>query len=530
VKVSVKEIWENAAVTSTSARIHSQWRFDTVIVGCGTAGSILAARLTEDESRTVCVIEAGRDYRTFDDLPAAVRVPRANRSESSSNPNYSAAVDWGYMARSTPLQPSVPVARGKVVGGSSSVNGAAFLWPLREDLDEWAAAGNPSWTYDSCLPFLKAVERDCDFDDEWHGSDGPVPINRPPKADWVPLNVAFYEACIARGYPHCPDANRPDSSGVGPIPRNIQERARYGAAVAYLLPAHDRKNLTVLGDALVTRLVIKDGCATGVEVVTNGESTVVEGRDVVVSAGAVGSPQVLMLSGIGPAAHLQSLGIPVFVDLPGVGQNLRDHPVLCASWSAHAIAFPSGQSNTAQLRLRASTPGSEDPHDMALLSFRSQGTDQFGIPFSLMRADSAGELRLTSADPAVPPRIDFRHLGESSDRRRMRRMLALVSEIIDDAAYDELRGVRIDPRPEEDGVEEAIDSWMMRNVRTGDHISCTCKMGPDRDKMAVVDEQGRVYGIEHLRVIDSSIMIDCPRVNTNAMTMMIAEKLAASLA
>lgn len=507
-------------------------RFDTVIVGCGTAGSILAAHLTEDPSRTVCAIEAGHDYSSFDELPMSLRAHRANRSEAGKNPNDPKTVgfpDWGYTARSTDLQPRVPLPRGKVIGGSSSVNGGVFFRALRQDLDEWAAAGNPSWEFDRCLPFFKSIEHDYDFNDEFHGSAGPIPVHRPAEQDWAPLNAAFYEACQALGYPSCPDFNRPDTWGVGPIPRNIHEHTRYGAAIGFLLPVHERQNLTILSDALATRIVFSGAAAQGVEVIVDGRPRLIEADQVLLTAGAVGSPHLLMLSGIGDARHLRSFGIPVVADLPGVGQNLRDHPTLCASWATGEVTYPAEAGTSGQVGMRADTPGSADPLDMRLMSFRGEGQGRFGVPFSLMHADSAGEVRLASADPEAPPLLDLRHLHERSDLTRMRTMLEVAIEVVGQAAYKRYAPVQLEPGPEVLADDAALEAWMLRNVITGEHATSTCKMGPESDPMAVAGENGRVHGTERLRVIDCSLMPDCPRVNTNATTMMIAQKLAATL-
>jgi choline dehydrogenase len=507
-------------------------RFDTVIVGCGTAGSILAAHLTEDPARTVCAIEAGRDYSSFDELPMSLRAHRSNRSEAGQNPNDPRTVgfpDWGFTARSTELQSNVPLPRGKVIGGSSSVNGGVFFRALRPDLDEWAAAGNPSWKFDNCLPFFRSIEHDYDFSDEFHGSAGPIPVHRPASPDWAPLNVAFHEACLALGYPSCPDFNRPDTWGVGPIPRNIHEHTRYGAAIGFLLPVHERPNLTILANALATRIVTSNGVAQGVEVVVDGRPELVEADQVLLTSGAVGSPHLLMLSGIGEARHLRSFGIPVAADLPGVGQNLRDHPTLCASWAATEVTYPAEAGTSGQVGMRADTPGSSDPLDMRLMSFRAEGRDRFGVPFSLMHAASAGELRLVSADPQIAPAVDLRHLHDPWDRTRMRTMLEVANEVIGHAAFKQYRLGQLEPGPDVLADDAALEAWMLRNVITGEHATSTCKMGPETDPTAVADESGRVHGVERLWVIDSSLMPDCPRVNTNATTMMIAEKLAAAL-
>jgi choline dehydrogenase len=501
-------------------------RFDTLIVGCGTAGAILAARLSEDPRRVVGVVEAGRDYPAIDALPAGVRSHRSSRGlvTSLNDPDVLGFPDWGLRFQSNPLQPDVPLPRGKIVGGSSSINGGVFFRTLREDLDEWSV-DNPDWAFEACLPYFVRLESDRDFSDSYHGGDGPIPVNRAHPDQWVPLNQAFHAACVGLGFPDCPDFNAPDAWGVGPVPVNIDQAVRYSSAVGYLMPAHERSNLTVMAPARARRLVFDGSTTTGVEVELDGQLALLEADEVIVAAGPVFSPHLLLLSGIGPEEHLRSMGITPVVPRAGVGQNVRDHPVLCASWSAVSeVQLPTaGPGTPGQVGLRAPTPGSADPHDMRLVSFRAEGTDRFGIPFSLMHAASAGALELATSDPSQQPRIDMRHLDHPSDRARMRAMLEQTREIVSHRAYDGLRGTALGP------LDADLDEWMLRTVITGHHISSTCKMGPSTDPMAVVDQSARVHGVDNLRVIDASILPDCPRVNINATVMMVAEKLADDL-
>jgi choline dehydrogenase len=501
--------------------------FDSVIVGCGTAGAILAARLSEDSSRSVCVVEAGAAYASVDAMPAGVRSHRSARGLTSRNdPDVLGFPDWGLRACSTRLQPDVHIPRGRVIGGSSSVNGGVFFRALRDDLDEWVADGLPLWAYTECLPYFNRLETDFDFGQAgYHGDRGPIPVHRAQAEDWVPLNKAFHAACLELGFPECADFNEPDMWGVGPLPVNIHDSVRVSSAIGYLLPARDRPNLTILAGATARRLVIDRGRATAVEIDMDGAVSSIEGTEIILAAGAIGSPQLLLLSGVGPAEHLRSVGVDVLVDLPGVGQNLRDHPVLCASWAAADLELPTAPPGTpGQLGLRATTPRSTDTQDMRLVSFRAEGPNRFGIPFSLMHASSRGFVELADAQPVIPPCIDFRHLEEPSDLQRMRDMLAVVTEILHQPAYDGLRLHQLEPLVST--TPHDLDDWMLRTVITGHHASATCRMGTPENRKAVVDQTGRVYGVDNLRIVDASIMPDCPRVNINATTMMLAERIA----
>lgn len=512
--------------------------FDVVIVGGGTAGCILASRLTEDPSRTVCLIEAGHDYASVEELPPAVKshfffqdiltLPGRNPND----PELTGAPDWGFKARLTNYQHAAVLPRGKVIGGSSSVNGGVFFHPLREDLDEWAAAGNSFWAFQECVPYLKMIENDYDFGSaDYHGSAGFIPVQRATAADWVPLNSAFYQASLDAGFPDCPDLNMPDSWGVGPTPVNMRDHIRYGSAIGYLIPVRERTNLTILGDSLALRIKVMGGAARSVEVERSGELITVQGDEIILSAGVIGSAQLLLLSGIGPAAELEQVGVRPVANLAGVGRNVRDHPVVCGSWAAPHVVLPtSGPGSPGQVGIRATTPGSDDTMDLRIMSFRRDGEDRFSLPFSLMRAKAAGSIKLRTSDPSIAPCIDLAHLGHPSDMERMRTMLDVVCDLVSRSAYDGVRFEQIGPSAEDLASVEKTERWMLRTVMTGHHASSSCKMGPAGDPMAVVDEFGHVHGMERLRVVDASIMVDCPRVNINCTTMMMAEKLAPLIA
>ncbi len=508
--------------------------FDTLIVGAGSAGAILATRLSEDPERSVCLIEAGPDYTSLDALPDRIRTRGQGARIYGGVPMRSH--EWEYVARATALRPEMRVPRGRVVGGSSSINGVVLLHALRSDLDKWAAMGNPDWSYDACIPFYRRLEHDRDYGAaEGHGTDGPIPVRRSPRTEWLPLTQAFFAACTELGYGDCPDMNRPDVRGVGPIPVNYEDSVRVSTAVAYLIPNRPRPNLTVLSEAHVSGLCFDGRCVTGVELIGDGVRQRLDATEVILSAGAIGSPQLLMLSGIGPAAELQDLGIRPRVDLPGVGHHVRDHPYVPTLWRANQPLMldnpPLGLH--AQLQLRANVPGASHP-DSAWITMVGRVADiddepAFSICGSLMYAESTGRVRLRSTDPLAAPEIDFDYFSSPSDLADMRAVARMTVEIGEHPAFDAVRSHHLEPGANAIDADAPLDEWIMRNATTGHHISCTCRMGPASDPTAVVDQTGQVYGVENLRVIDASILPDCPSVNLNATVMMLAEKLAATL-
>ena len=507
-------------------------KYDVIVVGAGSAGCAIATRLSEDPDRSVLLLEAGPDYPDFDTLPDDLKLGN-NVWLSAYGPH-----NWGYSGRITPEQPDLQIPRGRATGGSSAVNGQVLFRGIPEDYDRWAEWGNDEWNFVDCLPYFNRLETDLDFGgDDFHGSDGPVPVRRYPRSEWLPYAQAFEKACVTEGYPISEDQNHPESTGVSPRARNTINGVRMSMALNYLDLARHRLNLTVRGNVTARRIVFDGRRAVGIEAESGDEVFTVEGEQIVVSSGAIASPQLLMLSGIGPAEHLQSLGIPLVQDLPGVGKNLRDHPGAAVIYRA-ADERPDLQAPVIQVGLRYTVEGSPLRNDMQLSPMLmtsehrpahiqiSDDDNYIGLGASLQLALGQGELTLQSTDPHQQPFLDYNYYQEEEDLRRMREAIRLGIRIGDDPVFKDIFLERIMPTDEDLSSDDTLDDWLRRNSGTSHHISGTCKMGPDSDPLAVVDQYLHVRGVEGLRVADASVMPDCIRANTNATTIMIGERLA----
>ncbi|WP_435101704.1 choline dehydrogenase [Arhodomonas sp. AD133] len=521
-------------------------RFDYIIIGSGSAGATLAHRLTEDADTSVLLLEAGpMDRSLFIHMPSAFAHPLANDK-----------YNWYYHTEPDPYMDDrrMYCPRGRVLGGSSSINGMAYVRGNAGDYQDWAADFDlPDWDYGHVLPYFKKAE---DFDqgaNDYHGAGGPLHVTTGPMRN--PLYGAFVEAGVAAGYPRTDDMNGYQQEGFGPMFMTTKDGRRWSTANAYLRPVMQRDNLTVWVRAFTERLVIEGNRATGAEVVINGERrTVTAEREVLVCGGAINSPQLLMLSGIGPADHLREHGIDVVADLPGVGQNLQDHlevyvqyackkPITLYSalkpWNQARIGLEwiflkKGLGATNHFESGGfirSEPGVKFPNlqyhflPMAISYDGSATAETHGFQAHVgpMRPDSRGEVTLKSADPREAPRIVFNYMATERDRREMRDAIKLTREIMEQGPLDEFRGAELGPGPDVRS-DEAIDAWVRHNGESAYHPSCTCRMG--HDAMAVVDGAARVHGIDNLRVVDASIMPRITSGNLNAPTIMMAEKLA----
>ena len=517
-------------------------KYDVVIVGGGAAGSVLASRLAEIANTSVLLLEAGPDYPDPASLPDEIKFGHTRYAEAPDSEH-----NWALRGTITEEQGEIHVAQGKVIGGGSSINGQAMQRGLPEDFDSWSALGNDEWSYTKVLPYFRKSEHDLDIRDDFHGTDGPMPVRRRQSGPWPDIQKAFHEACLKEGFGAIEDTNGPNPSGVGVSPSNNLDGMRMSAAMTFLGPMRHCLNLTVRGGVLVRKILINDAKAVGVEAESGGEVFNIEADRVVLSAGAIKSPHLLMLSGIGPQDQLQQFGITTVHELPGVGQNLMNHLSSHVAFKVKEGITLAGDVDAVHFSLHYTSQGSSEVNDMLLRTnpvvdereervpgvrtkYVTDGVppEQVGrISCTLGLPDGSGHVKLASADPAVQPSFNYRYLQNPNDVRRVREGVRMGARFLESDAYKGVVDYRINPTDDILADDNALDLWIRQNVGTARHVSGTCKMGPDSDPMAVVDQHCKVKGVQGLWVVDASVMPRVPRSGgAHATVLMIGERVA----
>ncbi len=525
-------------------------QYDYIIVGAGSAGCVLASRLSEDPSVSVLLLEqGGSDKSIFIRMPTALSFPM-------NTPKY----NWAYESEPEPYLNNrvMDCPRGKVLGGSSSINGMVYVRGHARDFDEWEALGAKGWNYASCLPYFKKAETWVEGEDDYRGGQGPLSVTKGNNMQ-NPLYQAFVDAGIEAGYNYTPDYNGALQEGFGPMHMTVKNGVRCSTSLAYLNDLKHRKNLTILSKVLVEKVLVDDKQAKGVRLSRKkgpGKNTldVFASKEVILSAGSIGSPHLLQLSGIGPKEVLEQAGIELKHELPGVGENLQDHlefyfqyrckkpitlnakldPLSMFLIGARWFFFKSGLGATNHFEscgFIRSKEGLEWPnlqYHFLPAAMRYDGKAAFdGHGFQVHighnKPKSKGYVRAVSSDPEQKPKICFNYLQEQEDIEGFRACVRLTREIIEQSAMDEYRDSEIQPG-EHITSDKEIDAFVRENVESAYHPSCSCKMGSD--DMSVVDSEARVHGIAGLRVVDSSIFPSITNGNLNAPTIMLAERAA----